>query len=57
MQVLDQAFPQYGFARHKGYPTAQHMAAIAEHGVLPIHRKTFGPVKAWLATHQGELFG
>ena len=56
MLTLDAQFPAYGFARHKGYPTAEHLAAIAEHGVLSIHRKTFGPVKAWLATHQGELF-
>ena len=54
--ALDAQYPVYGFARHKGYPTAEHLAAIAEHGVLSIHRKTFGPVKAWLATHQGELF-
>ena len=54
--ALDAHYPAYGFARHKGYPTAEHLAAIAEHGVLTIHRKTFGPVKAWLATHQGELF-
>lgn len=54
--ALDAQYPAYGFARHKGYPTAEHLAAIAEHGVLSIHRKTFGPVKAWLATHQGELF-
>ena len=54
--ALDAQYPVYGFARHKGLPTAEHLAAIAEHGVLSIHRKTFGPVKAWLATHQGELF-
>ncbi|MCW3478523.1 ribonuclease HII [Neisseriaceae bacterium JH1-16] len=54
--ALDAQFPQYGFARHKGYPTAEHLAAIAAHGVLPEHRKSFGPVKQWLADHQGELF-
>ncbi|MXR36943.1 ribonuclease HII [Craterilacuibacter sinensis] len=53
---LDARHPEYGFARHKGYPTAEHMAAIAAHGVLAEHRKSFGPVKKWLEAHQGELF-
>ena len=39
-----QLFPQYGFATHKGYGTAQHMAALREHGACPQHRKTFAPV-------------
>ena len=38
-------FPKYGFAAHKGYGTAQHLAAIAKHGACPIHRKTFAPLK------------
>lgn len=54
--ALDTLHPQYGFARHKGYPTAEHLAAIEAHGALPAHRKTFGPVKAWLARQQGQLF-
>jgi ribonuclease HII len=54
--ALDALHPQYGFARHKGYPTAEHLAAIEFHGVLQAHRKTFGPVKAWLARQQGQLF-
>jgi ribonuclease HII len=54
--ALDARYPAYGFARHKGYPTAEHLAAIAQYGVLPIHRKTFGPVKRWLQQNQGELF-
>lgn len=37
-------FPQYGFAAHKGYGTAEHMAALREHGACPQHRKTFSPV-------------
>jgi ribonuclease HII len=44
MLRLDREFPLYGFARHKGYPTKLHIAAIREHGVLPIHRKSFRPV-------------
>jgi ribonuclease HII len=38
---LDRMYPGYGFAKHKGYPTAEHYRAIEENGVLPIHRKSF----------------
>jgi len=38
-------FPAYGFAEHKGYGTAKHLAAIAAHGACPIHRMTFAPLK------------
>jgi ribonuclease HII len=38
-------FPAYGFAEHKGYGTAKHLAAIAKHGACPIHRLTFAPLK------------
>lgn len=47
--ALDGLHPQYGFARHKGYPTAEHLAAIQRHGVLEVHRRSFGPVKQALA--------
>ena len=40
----DLQFPQYGFAKHKGYGTAEHMAALKAHGACPEHRKTFRPV-------------
>lgn len=40
----DLQFPQYGFARHKGYGTAEHLAALKVHGACPQHRKTFRPV-------------
>jgi len=40
----DQQFPQYGFAKHKGYGTAEHLAALRAHGACPQHRKTFRPV-------------
>lgn len=43
--ALDEQYPEYGFAKHKGYPTAVHLAAIQEHGVCDIHRRSFGPVK------------
>ena len=41
---LDAEFPQYGFARHKGYGTRQHLDALKRHGATPAHRKTFRPV-------------
>jgi ribonuclease HII len=41
---LDLAYPQYGFAGHKGYGTAEHLVALREHGACPQHRKTFSPV-------------
>lgn len=41
MVAYDREFPQFGFARHKGYGTAEHRAAIARHGYCPIHRRSF----------------
>ncbi len=49
MLALHEQYPQYGFNGHKGYPTKAHFAALAEHGVLPLHRKSFRPVQAHLA--------
>ena len=49
MEDLDKLYPQYGFAKHKGYPTKAHFAAIEEHGVTAEYRKSFKPVKAILA--------
>lgn len=43
--LLDQLYPSYGFAQHKGYPTPSHLNAIRQHGVLPIHRRSFQPIK------------
>jgi ribonuclease HII len=53
MLEFDRQWPKYGFAGHKGYGTAQHLAAIAEHGPCPIHRRSFAPLKP---TTQRELF-
>ena len=47
-----QTFPQYGFADHKGYATAEHLAALRRHGASPEHRRTFGPV-AQVLHHRG----
>lgn len=41
---FDQQYPQYGFAAHKGYGTAQHLAALRQHGACPQHRTSFSPV-------------
>lgn len=41
MEEYDALYPEYGFGRHKGYGTGAHMAAIKEHGLCPIHRRTF----------------
>ena len=49
-QRLEAEYPGYGFAKHKGYPTKAHLAALAKLGPCPEHRRSFGPVA------QGELF-
>jgi ribonuclease HII len=46
---MDVQYPQYGFARHKGYGTAEHLLALQTHGACPQHRKTFSPVAKVLA--------
>ena len=48
MAALHAQYPQYNFAGHKGYPTAAHLAALAQHGVLSEHRRSFRPVREWL---------
>ncbi len=45
MRAWDTSYPQYGFARHKGYGTVAHLRALREHGPCPIHRRTFAPVR------------
>ena len=45
MEEMDQKYPGYGFARHKGYPTRQHILALSENGPCPIHRRSFSPVR------------
>ena len=54
MHDLHARYPQYGFDKHKGYPTKVHLAALEQHGALPEHRRSFGPVAAAIA--QGKLF-
>lgn len=55
MGELDQQYPGYGFARHKGYGTVEHQRALAMLGPCPIHRKTFAPVRALLEAQQLSL--
>ncbi|HEX9306503.1 MAG TPA: ribonuclease HII [Anaeromyxobacter sp.] len=58
MAELDLAHPGYGFARHKGYPTAEHFDALKRLGACPIHRRSFEPVRVALGLDptQGDLF-
>ena len=51
MEAADRDYPEYGFGRHKGYPTPEHRAALVRHGPCPLHRRTFAGVGT-----QGELF-
>ena len=48
MLELHRVYPQYGFDRHKGYPTAAHLAALRAHGVSAAHRRSFAPVRELL---------
>lgn len=45
MKIMDQKYPQYGFLKHKGYPTKEHLQALETYGICPIHRLSYGPVK------------
>lgn len=58
MAELDLVYPGYGFARHKGYPTAEHFEALKRLGACPIHRRSFQPVREalGLVPVQAELF-
>ncbi|WP_241623684.1 ribonuclease HII [Rosenbergiella epipactidis] len=50
MADLDQQYPEYGFAQHKGYPTAKHLEQLTRFGPIPEHRRSFAPVRNILAT-------
>lgn len=45
MKALDLQYPDFGFAKHKGYPTKAHFEAIATHGVIDEHRRSYAPVR------------
>jgi len=48
MDELDYEWPHYGFKKHKGYGTEEHLTALAKFGPCPIHRKSFEPIKSWI---------
>ena len=57
MMELDERYPEYGFAEHKGYGTAAHLEALRKFGPCPAHRKSFSPIKEMLSPYeQKELF-
>ncbi len=58
MMELDRLYPGYGFADHKGYPTPEHLKVLKQQGPLPVHRKSFAPVRDALAQDpaQQDLF-
>jgi len=53
--ALHDAHPAYNFAAHKGYPTAEHLAALQQHGACAAHRRSYAPVRAVLAAAPGWL--
>jgi ribonuclease HII len=53
---LAEHYPQYGFERHKGYPTPEHLALLRRIGPCEVYRRSFAPVRALLAGGQGVLF-
>ncbi|AWS50837.1 MULTISPECIES: ribonuclease HII [Providencia] len=52
MVELDKTFPEYGFAKHKGYPTAYHLEKLAQYGATEFHRKSFAPVRRALDSNK-----
>ena len=57
MLRLHEQYPLYGFADHKGYPTAEHLASLREHGVSVVHRKSFKPVRDLLDISHAQAIG
>ena len=51
METYDREYPNYGFAKHKGYGTCEHIEAIRKHGICPLHRKSFEPIRSMLRKH------
>ena len=57
MRELDERYPVYGFCRHKGYVTGEHLRALAEHGASPVHRRSFRCVPGSAVTDTGPAEG
>ena len=55
MQALDAEYPQYAFAKHKGYGTALHLERLRAHGVSPVHRRSFAPVRELSLGSESDL--
>lgn len=55
MKELHNRYPDYGFDKHKGYPTMEHMTMLNEHGPLSVHRFSFKPVRLALERHKGVI--
>ena len=55
MMELHEIHPEYGFASHKGYPTAQHRQSLIDYGVIDLHRRSFKPVKEALARARSSV--
>jgi ribonuclease HII len=55
MVEMHALYPDYGFAQHKGYSTRQHLEALLRHGVCPIHRRSFAPVRSRLELSSQDL--
>ena len=51
---LDKKYPMYDFKSNKGYPTKKHLEAIEKYGIIPEHRRSYGPVKKYLEANNGE---
>ena len=54
MLAFDEQYPGYGFAKHKGYPTAMHREALKQLGVSPIHRTSYAPVREAIERHKAK---
>jgi len=54
MERLDQIYPEYGLARHKGYPTVAHLASLKAYGISPIHRRSFAPCRAVIENKRND---
>lgn len=52
MDQYDKEYPEYGFAHHKGYGTAEHIAALRQHGPCPIHRQSFEPIRSMVEAQE-----
>jgi len=55
LMLLHAQYPEYAFDRHKGYPTALHLERLRQHGVSPVHRRSYAPVRALLAESAPDL--